>query len=209
MNKQTKVLLALLAFALAGCSSSTPQTTRYTLAAFASPPTIATQNIEKETVAIGKLLLPSYLSQSSIALELEDGSIHLARYHRWAEPLREAIRSDLVRKLSIQLPELRIEPEFRQAANAKQRLDIEIDSFHGTESGDITLRGNWMLFDSSNTMLVDRPFDFTESQKTDGYSALVEVHSKLIEKLAEQIAKGVQKRSAELSQSGRSSKSEA
>ena len=84
-----------------------------------------------------RVSLASYLDQGGIVLQLSDTELHVARQHRWAEPLGSQLQRALAATLASQttLPEL-------------GKLDLQLSRFQGMQSneGDVAMiTGTWQF----------------------------------------------------------------
>ncbi|WP_290536448.1 MULTISPECIES: ABC-type transport auxiliary lipoprotein family protein [Alcanivorax] len=111
-----------------------------------------------------RVSLASYLDQGGIVLQLSDTELHVARQHRWAEPLGAQLQRALAATLAGQttLPE-------------QGKLDLQLSRFQGVQSaqGDIAMiTGTWQFRAEEQTRQGN--IDWQGPINGEGYAALVE-----------------------------------
>jgi uncharacterized protein len=98
--------VVLLAGALAGCASSSPRTSFYTLEAqphssVGSSADAAAGGAVK--VSIAQVAIPDMVDRSQMVVRTAPNRVDIADFHRWAEPLRIGIARVLAEDLALQL----------------------------------------------------------------------------------------------------------
>ena len=111
-----------------------------------------------------RVSLASYLDQGGIVLQLSDTELHVARQHRWAEPLGSQLQRALAATLASQttLP-------------AQGKLDLQLSRFQGVQSsqGDVAMiAGTWQF--SAEEQTRQGKIDWQGPIKGKGYAALVQ-----------------------------------
>lgn len=111
-----------------------------------------------------RVTLASYLDQGGIVLQLSDTELHVARQHRWAEPLGSQLQRALEATLAGQttLPE-------------QGKLDLQLSRFQGvqTSQGDVAMiAGTWQFTTEEQTR--QGKIDWQGPINGEGYAALVE-----------------------------------
>ena len=134
---------------------------------------------------VRRVEVASYLEQAGVILEVSDGELRPARYHLWAEPLRESIRRFLVSGLTARL-------EVDMAANRRTRnnVDVVINELHGNTEGDVTLSATWRITNLDGVMAAHQLSE-SAALTEDGYAALTRAHEALLDRLADAIAASV------------------
>jgi uncharacterized lipoprotein YmbA len=169
-----------------GCASQTPELKQYLLRT-----DTANRFAEQDptaVVGIGALTVASYIDGRGLVLESSNGAVRTARYHQWAEPLRESLRTFLANEIAMETGHA-IRARRHGESNWKRRIDVHIDQLHGTAGGDARLVAYWAVLDSANqAVLAESGFSDSEALSGDGYDALVQAEKTLLRRLAAAIA---------------------
>lgn len=150
---------------------------------------------EVTAVSLGNVQVANYINRSGIVLETANGTLRPARYHLWAEPLREGLRTFLADEISGFLgrpvrPANYGDTDWRESTTAL--IDIHIEELHGTADGAATMSARWAVIDpSARRVTAEYEFDREEMLATDGYPALVAAEKRLLRDLAEAIAQSL------------------
>ena len=179
-----KYSILLFVIVLAACGS-TPETRYYVLSSPGTVPAATAGESEGETVlGLGRISLPDYLEQAGMVMQTDDHEIRSANYHLWGEPLEQGIRRSLLRQLSADMPDFRLEAGRGSQRLLDYRLDIEVESFHGTEQGLAVLSGRWTVYSMKEHALVaSERFSFDAVLPESGYQALVQTQAALLARL--------------------------
>lgn len=166
------LLLTLVGLAFVGCQSRpAPEVHYYLLQPSA-------KDLSRGIVEISSIELPAYLKSSSLMLGVSEFEIRPAQYHLWSEPLEDGIRRVLEAELVSQLKR-----DDREVAST--RLELKIETLHGSVDGDLILRGSWTVRDEGAER---KTFVIRRQLAADGYSELVQVHVTALAELARRIA---------------------
>jgi len=187
-------LTAILLLALVGCAGKpAPETQLYLLRsdsgnAFGDSDQVA-------EVGLGSVRVASYIDQPGLALELPDGTMRAARYHQWAEPLRESLRGYLANAIAAKSGQP-VRPAAYGQTNwrsyTKQLIDVRVQELHGTGSGAARLVAMWAIIDAAERTLVsEHEFVGEEPLDGSGYPALVAAEERLLNRLAAEIAQAL------------------
>ena len=108
--------------------------------------------------------LASYLDQGGIVLQLSNTELHVARQHRWAEPLGSQLQRAMAATLASQatLPE-------------QGKLALQISRFQGVQNakGDVArITGTWQF--TSDAQSRKGPIEWQGPINGEGYAPLVE-----------------------------------
>ena len=183
----TKIGLALSLF-LAACANSPPERAYYLLRA--DVPEQPAAAAPRSSIGMGRVLVAPYLDRTGIMVQIDEHRIREARFHLWAEPLDEGIWYYLHEQVSSRLDSaLATGPS---ADSWRYRVDISVEEFHGTLNGAARLAARWSLRDVSNGAVIEtRSFARERPQVGDGYTALVDTQTALLDELAETIARSL------------------
>ncbi|MFK7977424.1 MAG: membrane integrity-associated transporter subunit PqiC [Halioglobus sp.] len=173
---------------LSACSTSTPLPSYYLLRSDIEEGTRALQT--SAPFALGNLDIAPYIDQPGMLLETQSGDLRPARFHLWAEPLRDGAETFLLTAISNAsghdiLPWL-LNP-------TATRFDIRIDQLHGTYDGKAKLVAHWWLYDGDSAGQVYE-YAGTEALTVDGYGALAKAQQALLDELAKAVAATLQPR---------------
>lgn len=177
-----RVLLLIVALALAACAGQPAETRYYLLRSSADADTRQLQ-LDAQT-ALGRIDIADYLDQPGVVMATGDGVIAAASYHRWAEPLRTSLRGFLAAEISARLGRDILPDSARNSASII--IDVDLDQLHGDGQGGAHIVGRWTIRrDGSAT---GWQFSATEPLQADGYDALTAAMSELLRQLAAAIA---------------------
>lgn len=169
-----RIPVTLLLFAaLSACSAAPPPTERYLLSepAFTA---VSSASAPQALYAIGRVQLSSYLNGAGIVYKLDGNRVHEAQQHRWAEPLQGQLRRQLRVGMQQQLAQTTWLPFGGPRGQAADyTLDIQVDAFHITADGEVTVGGHWQLRDHNQALLGDGRFSQQKALAEDGYAAAV------------------------------------
>ena len=187
-----KYLNVLFVLLLAACGSI-PETHYYVLS---SPNLIDLRSADEsrgaEVVGVGRISFPDYLKQHGLVMQTDDHQIRAANYHLWGEPLEQGIRRVLFRHLSEAMPDFRIESRRANETQFDYRLDIELESFHGTAHGLVVLHGRWTVYAvEDRRRLASESFSFDRTLTDSGYQAMVEAQAGLLADLSRSLSTSV------------------
>lgn len=147
-------LLAVLAI-ICGCVSagSSPQASFYSLRHLKDIeiPKIDAPALKDAVIGVGPLELPTYLGRPQIVTRGADNELVLAEFHRWAEPLEDAIPRVIAQNLMLILPQTKVllypwgyyEP-------VKYQVAIEIVSIDATLKNEVQLCVNWSALNAQD-----------------------------------------------------------
>lgn len=187
MKQNCRFLPASLLLAislLVGCTSSPPvQDHRYLLR---PEKLMASSPDESSAVLLNPVLVAQYLDRQGIVLETGSSEIHVAKHHRWAEALDEAVERYLQVSIANRAGVV-VESTLLTTDAAAARVTVRINQMHGTDSGRVRLVADWKVDhpDQDATLF---SFDESVSQGADGYPALVAAHAVLLDNLGAAIA---------------------
>jgi len=177
--------LLMVAIACAG-TSAPPQTSYYLLPV--EGPAGVTRLDAPVKVGLSRIQVADYLSQDGLIVETTDGTIRPARFHEWAEPLSDGLRRVLFEQISTALG-YAISTDTARRSDWELVLDVEIDRLHGTLSGDAILVARWRLTPrEAPERSVAYRFSQTQPLQHEGYPALVETETMLLQELSDAIA---------------------
>lgn len=191
MKKVKRFLLPVSLFgvgaSLAGCAGSPAVPDHDYLI---RPQKLMVSSGSRSAVLLKPVTVAPYLSQKGIVVQTSSSEIHVAKHHRWAEPLDEALERYLQVSVANQA-DLAVESAPLTTVTETATVTVRVNQLHGTETGQVRLVADWK---------VDRPdqdgvlysFDESVTQSTDGYPSLVAAHTVLLDELGGAIAKSLE-----------------
>lgn len=147
---------------------------------------------EKPQIVIESISLPTFLRQDKLVMQIGAHEIYSANFHRWAEPLEEAIAKVLVQALSRKNTGYQFDktsPQWRKSAQLNLRLEFE--KFHATDTAKILVSGRYWLYDTRSNLKSMQVFNFTDTLTHDGYLHTVEKLQHAIDQLSDKIAQSL------------------
>jgi uncharacterized lipoprotein YmbA len=181
-------ILTLVLLMLTACSS-TPERVNYYVLSNQSSEWQSTELSASQSliVTLSKLSLAKYLSQPNLALLEREHEINYANKHVWAEPLDSSFAKALVDDFN-RLDSVRLllagDPN---AGGSDLSLQIRIDHFLPTDSGNVVLIGDYWLL-KKGEVLVSKSFSLSEPLDKDGYAHSVAIQRQLVNELAKNLA---------------------
>ncbi|MCX2982665.1 membrane integrity-associated transporter subunit PqiC [Halieaceae bacterium IMCC14734] len=178
-------IILLLSLLIAGCSSqpvTAPEIYLLRSAAAQAPQATA---LAPPQVGLAAVTVADYLDQPGLVLETDSGTLHRARQHLWAEPLRTSLLRFMANEVGTAL-----QAPVAVGALVQQELpqiSIRIDQLHGSNDGAAVLVAYWEYAAVDGAI---QSYRFTRQQALadDGYAALVAAEKSLLIQLAEAIA---------------------
>jgi len=183
--------LCIVALLLLGCAVTEPA--RFYILeplsetnSAAEPRTVS----EKLTIGIGPVTLPDYLNRPQIVSRAEENELHLAEFHRWAEPLKDNISIVLIENLRTLLSSdgIYILP-WKGASHVYYRLRVDFIRFDVSAAGEASLLAGWSLWKrGQKTEAVSKTSSVRVSVKGDGYNAMVSALNQTLTRFSREMA---------------------
>ncbi len=194
--KIIKVLFPIfIVLALSGCASSDKQVKYYSLtlnSEYQSSDHTSRVGTNKPHVVVAPIHLAKFLRQDRLVMQIGEHEIVTAYYHRWAEPLEDAISKLLVQELNAKSNSYqfgRMVGQWNQ--NTTFNLKLEFDKFHATDNAQIVASGRYWFHEKNKFLGVDQSFVISIDLTRDGYLHAVEKKEQVIGELSEQIIESI------------------
>ena len=143
----------------------------------------------RSVVHLKPVTVAPYLSQKGLVLQTGGSEINVAKHHRWAEPLDEAVERYLQVSVANQA-DVAVESAPLITEEDGRTVAVRINQLHGTETGQVRLVADWKVEDADGESAL-YSIDETVRQAASGYPALVEAHADLLDQLAAAIAESL------------------
>ncbi|HIF50821.1 MAG TPA: hypothetical protein EYQ42_04720 [Thiotrichaceae bacterium] len=190
LTKYTKLSLLVILFnGLMGCASNPIQAELYLLRSDITS-NVSTE-IDTTKIRLNTVKVASYIDQSGLVLQTTDGQVNVARYHRWAEPLKYGLTSYLAKGISLSSGKYVHISRLSSDKSQKTKIDVFIDQMHGTADGKAALSATWTIT-VENKGAKSYKFSNIKELNENGYPALVESQKILLGEFAKEIAESIQ-----------------
>ena len=179
-------LFLLLVLLMASCASK--QKSFYMLTPEGAAPSVGGTGL-----GVGPVSLASYLSQRNLVFQEGDHRFTMVESHVWAGDLDDNIARVVSVNLGRQLHtgNVRTYP-WGDDSGLRYQVAVDIRQFHGSASGDAVLDATWRVYSlPDRAIIATRSWNATEPLKHDGYDELVSAESRLLARLAAEIARGL------------------
>ena len=191
MRVMKSLLYIFIVLILFACASSSKQVKYYSLTLnsdYQSLPTANHQdNTEHTHVIVEPVRLANFLRQEGLVLQIGEHEIVTANYHRWAEPLDEAITKLLAHELNNKSDHYQFARKMGAwNQNAALHLRFEFDKFHATDNAKIVASGRYWLYEKNKTLKMEHAFSVSSHLTRDGYLHAVEKLEQSIGQLSDQ-----------------------
>jgi uncharacterized lipoprotein YmbA len=183
MNRLIVFTLALLVL---GCSQ--PSKTFYVLTPAGPMPTgggIA--------IGVGPVSVAEYLNRPNLVSQQGPNQLAVSEDHRWAGDLSASIARVTATNLGRQMKSgnIRTYPWLRDD-EIRYQVTLDIRQLHSEADGYAVIEAGWRAYSlPERTLKASKTFVDREVLATDGYAPMVAAQSKLLERLAENIAAGL------------------
>jgi uncharacterized lipoprotein YmbA len=179
----TRTLFLLIGILLAGCASSSKSF--YVLTADGSAPSGSGMGI-----GVGPIALAEYIDRPNLVIAESPNQLSIADDHRWAGDLASSVARVTAANLGRRLGtgNVRTYP-WRDDNGLRYQVTIDIRQLHGSGDGHAVIEAGWRLYAlPERRVAAARTFVDREPLQADGYPALVAAQSKLLSRLAADIA---------------------
>lgn len=141
-------------------------------------------------IGVGPVSVAAYLDRPNLVFHESGNRLAVAESHRWAGDLEDNIASVLAANLGRRLHtgNVRTYP-WADDGDLRHQVSIDIRQLHGTPDGDAFLEAAWRVYSlPDGRMTATKSWSATEPLETDGYDALAAAESRLLARLAAEIA---------------------
>ena len=145
------------------------------------------------SIGVGPVALAEYIDRPNLVLQDGPNRLAVADAHRWAGDLAASIARVTATNLGRHLHtgNLRTYP-WQRDEEISHQVTLDIRQFHGGADGYAVIEAGWRVYALPERRLTaSRTFVAREQLTSDGYQALVAAQSKLLARLAADIAAGM------------------
>jgi len=190
--KVTKIIcLISVVLALTACASNTQTIRYYSFNLNGFQQTVDTETSSRISIIVDPILLADFLDQDNLVMQLGANEVYKANYHRWAEPLDQAVSKYLVQKINDKIGNeyhfVKSNRMYNRIKKSNLHLNLEIDQFHSTDNAEVVLSGHYYFYDKDKSYESIKHFNVTEPLTTDGYQHSVEKLNGLLDQLIIQL----------------------
>ena len=144
-------------------------------------------------IGVGPVTLAEYIDRPNLVIQQAPNELSVAEDHRWAGSLSASIARitgvNLGRLLNT--GNVRVYP-WQRDEEIRYQVTLDIRQLHSGEDGHAVIEAGWRAYSlPERSLKASRTFVAREPLASDGYPAMVAAQSKLIARLAEDIAKAL------------------
>ncbi len=141
-------------------------------------------------LGVGPVSLAGYLDRPNLVFQEGGNSMSVAESHRWAGDLEENIARVTATNLGRRLGtgNIRTYP-WGSDGELRYQVTLDIRQLHGTAGGDAVLDAAWRVYSlPDRRMISSKSWSGTEPSNADGFDAVAAAQSRLLARLATEIA---------------------
>jgi uncharacterized lipoprotein YmbA len=141
-------------------------------------------------IGIGPVSLAEYLNRPNLVVQQEPNQLSIAEDHRWAGDLAASIARVTATNLGRQMKSgnVRTYPWLKDD-EIRYQVTLDIRQLHSGADGYAVIEAGWRIYSlPERTLKASKTFVDREALQADGYGPMVAAQSRLIERLAENIA---------------------
>lgn len=141
-------------------------------------------------IGVGPVTVAEYLNRSNLVFQSGAQKLEVADGHHWAGDLRRSIASVMASNLGRELGtgNVRTYPWDRDG-ELRYQIVIDVRQMHGTSDGGAMLEASWRVYALPGSKLIaSRSTTLRERLTEDGFEALAAAESRLLMRLAGEIA---------------------
>ena len=141
-------------------------------------------------VGIGPVTLPGYVDRAELVFQSDDYQFQVPGNVRWAGTLLENFTRTLAADVGARLGSGNVLPyPFPAATKPRVQVTVSVQLFHAVSGGDAVLEAAWQLEDPATRRVRGRHnARLSEKIVGDGYGPVVAAESRLVARLADDIA---------------------
>ena len=187
MSSTARIITALSCLVLGACSLNTKSF--YMLTADGPAPATSGPGL-----GVGPVLLAGYIDRPNLVVAESVNQLGIAENHRWAGDLAASVSRVTAANLGRRLHtgNIRSYP-WKGDEGMRHQVTLDIRQLHGGADGHAVIEAGWTVYRlPEKSVLASKTFVDREPLESDGYPALVAAQSRLLSRLADDIAKSIQ-----------------
>ena len=144
-------------------------------------------------VGVGPVSIAGYIDRPNLVFQETGNRMAVAESHRWAGDLEENIARVTANNLGRRLGtgNVRVYP-WGSDSELRYQVSLDIRHLHGTDNGEAVIDAAWRVYSLPDRRMVSsRSWSGTEEMGADGYDALAAAESRLLGRLATEIAQSI------------------
>jgi uncharacterized lipoprotein YmbA len=144
-------------------------------------------------IGVGPVTLAEYIDRPNLVIAESPNQLAVAEDHRWAGDLAASITRVTAAHLGRKLHTGNVQTyPWRNDSEINWQVTLDIRQFHGGNDGFAVIEAGWRAYSLPDRKLkASRTFVDREALESDGYQPLVAAQSRLLSRLADDIAKGL------------------
>ncbi len=144
-------------------------------------------------IGVGPVILAEYLDRSNLVIQQGPNQLAVAEDHRWAGELSSSIARVTAANLGRRLGSGNVHTyPWHGDDGIRVQVTLDIRQLHAAEDGYAVIEAGWRAYAlPERRMITSRTFVDREPLESDGYQALVAAKSRLLSRLAGEIAANV------------------
>ena len=194
VSRITSHALVVACLALAGCAGTpSPKTSFYSLSVEA-PPSLserATGAAAATRVSVTRVGIPGIVDRPQIVLRTATNSVEIFDFHRWAEPLQEAIPRVVAGNLARQLgPGYAVSANILPGLPPDVRVAVDVQKFEAAMDTGVAVEALWSVRPGAGEARVGRTL-VEEPAAEAGHAGIAAAYSRALVAVARDIAAAV------------------
>jgi hypothetical protein len=192
--RRVKNLLTLLfclvsVCALLGACARSAQVRFYSLAPQAGQAEAPAPATPCLSLGLGPVEFPAYLDRTQIVTKGQANRMNLAEFDQWIEPVRDNFAAALMDALGARVcAKPLMSFPWPGSQTPDRQITVTVRQFDGNLGGEAVLRADWSVIDKDGKVLAWKSTTLREACPGVDYQALVSAQSKLVVRLAEDMA---------------------
>lgn len=147
-------------------------------------------------IGVGPVTLAEYIDRPNLVVQEQTNQVGIASDHRWAGALDASIARVTATNLGRRMGtgNIRTYPWPRDEG-LRYQVTIDVREFHGGADGHAVIEAGWRAYAlPERRMVASRNFTAREPLEKDGYQPLVAAQSRLLSRMADDIASSLRAR---------------
>ena len=179
----SRVLVWVVAALLAGCGGAKQK--YYRLSADGPAP-VGTSGL---SVGVGPVTLPGYLDRAELVFQSTANEFQVPLDAHWTGTLKDNVSAVLAEDLGKRLGSGNVVAfPWNNALKLRRTVAVDISQFNSISGQGAVLNVSWRILDADGNLLSRHNASYQERVAGDGYDAVVSAESRLLSRLADDLA---------------------